>query len=71
MIIRKGQDDFADRQKVYTMKQSQAIYLFENIIIDNVFATLRGYSYNIENRNLKILMDFLIIILTKATTGSI
>ncbi len=47
------------------------MHLFENAIIDDVFAILRGYSYNLENRDSKVFMDTLTKVLTKATTGSI
>ncbi len=33
------------------------MHLFENAIINDVFATLRSYNYNIENQNLKVLID--------------
>ncbi len=47
------------------------MHLLENIITDNIFATLWNYRYNLENRDPKIFINIFVIILTKATIGFI
>ncbi len=47
------------------------MHLFENTIIDDVFAILRNYGYNLENRDFKVFIDTFVMILTKTTIRSI
>ncbi len=65
----EGQDDFTDRREAHIIKRCQAMHLLENTISDHVFATLRSHGYNLDNRNSKILIDTLTIVLTKSTIG--
>ena len=63
----EDQDDFINRYETYIIKRSQATHLLENVIID---ATLRSHGYNLGNRNLKILMDTLATVWTKASVAN-
>ncbi len=47
------------------------MYLFENMIYNEAFETLRSYGYDLENRDPKTLMDTLFEVFTKTTTGSV
>ncbi len=67
----EDQDDFAESFRTYKIKKSQTMYLLENTIHNDVFSTLWSHSYNLKNRNPKILIDTLSEILTKTTTCSI
>ncbi len=67
----EDQGDFAKAFRTYKIEKSQAMHLLENAIVEDVFSTLRNHSYNLKNRNPKVLIDYLIKILTKTTTCSI
>ncbi len=47
------------------------MYLLKNAIYDDIFFILRSYSYDFINFNLKVLINILTLVLTRATTGSV
>jgi len=53
------------------MELNKIIHLLENAIHNDIFSTLHNHNYNLTNSNPKVLIDTLIEVLIKATTGSV